>query len=104
MKIRLSFLTALLCIIAFTSNLRASPSGPIGAVLQGSHYDSEKQMVTFNLVNTSHKDITAYSLSVRASFPDGTAGTWSYGGDSLPHIAQMGTGALAPGAVKESPP
>jgi hypothetical protein len=91
---------ALLCIIAFASTLRAaSPPAPIGAVVQGSHYDPSKQIVTFNLVNTSHKDITAFSLLVRANFPDGTAGIWSYGGDFLPHIAQMGTGALAPGAV-----
>lgn len=91
---RIPYLAALLCMAV---SLRGSP--PIGAVIQGSHYDRTKQIATFELVNISHKDITAYSLLVRATFPDTTMGVWNYGGDFLPHIAQTGTGALAPGAT-----
>jgi hypothetical protein len=92
---RMFYLTALSCMAI---SLRGSPP-TIGAVVQGSHYDRAKQIATFDLVNTSHKDITAFSLLVRATFLDGTAGTWNYGGDFLPHIADTGTGALAPGAT-----
>ncbi len=84
---------------AWTQNspLRASP--PIGAVVQSSHYDPARQIVTFNLLNTSHKDISAFSLLVRANYPDGTAGTWEYGGDFLPFMVATGNGALTPGAI-----
>ncbi len=83
---------------AQNSPLRASP--PIGAVVQGPpHYDTAKQIVTFNLLNTSHKDISAYSMMVRVTHPDGTASTWEYGGDFLPFMVATGKGALTPGAI-----
>jgi len=87
------YLTALF--VAFT--LRASP--PVGAVVQDSHYDAAKQIITFNLLNTSHKDISAYSMRVLVRHPDGTVGTWEYGGDFLPHMIDTGSGAFAAGSV-----
>ncbi len=83
--------------LAQNSLLRASP--PIGAVVQDSHYDPAKQIVTFDLLNTSHKDISAYSMLVRVNHPDGTASTWEYGGDFLPFMVATGNGALKPGAT-----
>lgn len=55
--------------------------------------------MTFNLLNTSHKDISAYSMMVRVTYPDGTVGTWEYGGDFLPAMIATGTGAFVPGAT-----
>jgi hypothetical protein len=88
----------------FALSLRASP--PIGAVVQDSHYDAQKGIVTFNILNTSHKDISALSLLVRINHPDGTAGVFEYGGDFLPYMIyvienpqQKSNGAIAPGAT-----
>ena len=88
----------MLLAVAFTSSLRASP--PIGAVVQGSpHYDAARQVVTVNLLNTSHKDISAYSMRVLVTRADGTISAREYGGDFLPHMAETdGEGAFAPGA------
>lgn len=92
---RLPYLTALLCLFAIP--LRGSP---MGAEVQGSHYDAAKQIVTFDLLNTSHKDITAYALLVRVIRSDGTPAVWTYGGDFVPFMSQNGgNGALKPGAT-----
>jgi hypothetical protein len=85
-------------------------SAPIGAEVQSSNYDAVKGIVTFNVLNTSRKDISAFSLLVRVTHPDGTVGTWEYGGDFLPFMLDVieeghpippypGNGALAPGAI-----
>lgn len=106
--VRVLVFSLLVSACAFTSgqSLRASP--PIGAVVQTSHYDAAKGIVTFSVLNASHKDITAISLQVRVNHPDGTAGTFEYGGDFLPfmiYAAEGGRatapnqGAPAPGAV-----
>jgi len=92
---RLLFLTGLLYMIAIP--LRGSP---IGAVVQGTRYDAARQVVTLDLLNTSHKEISAYSLLVRIIRPDGTASAWEYGGDFLPFMSEnSGNGAFKPGAL-----
>jgi hypothetical protein len=85
-------------------SLRASP--PIGAAVQDSHYDAQKGIVTFSILNVSRKDITALSLQVRVIFTDGTLRIFEYGGDFLPfmiYLAEEGhptaEGVRAPGAV-----
>ena len=56
--------------------------------------------MTFNILNTSNKNITAFSLLVRLIYPDGTAGTREYGNDFLPFMAEnQGNGAIVPGAT-----
>lgn len=96
MKKRLFVLMASLFLL-FAIPLRGSP---IGAVVQGSRYDAAKHIVTFNLLNTSHKDISAYSLLVRTFHTDGTASVWGYGGDFLPFMSENnGNGALRSGAT-----
>jgi hypothetical protein len=93
---RLPYLMLFLAVLAVP--LRASP--PIGAVVQDSHYDSAKGVVTFSILNTSNKDISALNLLVRLVYPDGTAGTREYGNDFLPFMAEnQGNGAIAPGAI-----
>jgi hypothetical protein len=64
-------ITALLFLIAFASSLRASP--PIGAVVQTWHYDPLTNIVTLKIVNTSHKDITAYNIAIKETYADGHA-------------------------------
>src|SRR6266446_10483405 len=49
--------------------LRASP--PIGAVVQTWHYDAATNTVTATVVNLSHKDITAYNISIKETYADG---------------------------------
>jgi hypothetical protein len=72
----------------------------IGAVVQDTHHDPVKGVVTFSILNTSNKDISAFSLLVRLVHPDGTVGTHEYGNDFLPFMAEnQGKGAIAPGAT-----
>jgi len=85
-----------LFLFAFASSSRASP---IGAVVQSSRYDAAKQVITFSLLNTSHKDISAYSMRVHVTHPDGTVGMWEYGGDFLPFMIATGGGAFAAGST-----
>ena len=90
---RLFCMLALLC-----STVVPLLGSPTGAIVQGSHYDSARQVVTFDLLNTSQKEVSAYSLLVRAIRPDGTVGVWEYGGDFLPFMSEnAGNGALKPG-------
>ena len=51
-------------------SLLASP--PIGAVVQTWHYDPITNIVTLKIVNTSHKDITAFNIAIKE--------TYAYGG------------------------
>jgi hypothetical protein len=49
--------------------LHASP--PIGAVVQTWHYDPLTNMVTLKIVNTSHKDITAFNIAIKETYANG---------------------------------
>jgi hypothetical protein len=91
------FALCLLSVAFAPASLGASP--PIGAVVQTSQYDAAKGIVTFSVLNTSHKDISAYSMQVRITHSDGTVSTWEYGGDFLPYMIATGGGAPAPGAT-----
>ena len=68
-------ITALLflVVLTFASSLRASP--PIGAVVQSWHYDPLTNIVTAQIVNVSHKDITAYNISIKETYADGHVNT-----------------------------
>jgi hypothetical protein len=50
-------------------SLHASP--PIGAVAQTWHYDPLTNIVTLQIVNTSHKDITAFNIAIKEIYADG---------------------------------
>ena len=63
---RLPYLMVMLFLVV---PLRASP--PIGAVVQSWHYDPNTNMVTAQIVNTSHKDITAFSITITETYADG---------------------------------
>jgi len=66
---RLLYLIPLLFLAVFTMTLRAS--SPIGAVVQTWHHDAQTNLVTATVVNRSHKDITAYNISIKETYADG---------------------------------
>jgi hypothetical protein len=47
-------------------------SAPVtGAVVQTWHYDPQTNEVTATVVNTSHKDITAFNIAIKETYADG---------------------------------
>jgi len=42
-----------------------------GAAVQTWHYDPLKNLVTLQIVNTSHKDITAFNIAIKETYADG---------------------------------
>jgi hypothetical protein len=52
-----------------STSLLASP--PIGAVVQTWNYDPKTNSVILKVVNTSHKDITAFNVSIKETLADG---------------------------------
>jgi hypothetical protein len=66
---RLPYLMLMLFLAILAVSLRASP--PIGAVVQTWRYDPQTNLVTATVVNLSHKDITAYNISIKETYADG---------------------------------
>jgi hypothetical protein len=62
---RLSILALAMLSLAFATSLRA---GPLGAMLQSWDIDSTKNAVTLHLFNSSGKDITAYSITIKETY------------------------------------
>jgi hypothetical protein len=48
---------------------------PIGAVVQTWHYDPSTNFVTVTIANVSHKDITAFNISIKEIYADGKENT-----------------------------
>lgn len=70
-RIIISLVVFALGALAHNSVLRASP--PIGAVVQSWHYDPTHNppLVTIKIVNNSHKDITAFNISIKETYANG---------------------------------
>jgi hypothetical protein len=65
---------AVLSIFVFglgVTSLRASP--PTGAAIQTWHYDPQTNVVTVRILNTSKRDITAFNLSLKITYPSGVS-------------------------------
>ncbi len=58
-----------LIVLCATASWAQSP--PIGAVVQTWHYDPATNIVTLKIVNTSHKDITAFNIAIKETYADG---------------------------------
>jgi hypothetical protein len=43
----------------------------VGATVQTWHYDPVTNLVTLKIVNTSHKDITAFNIAIKETYSDG---------------------------------
>jgi len=102
-----SLVYGLALVFLFASASRAQ-SPPSGAVVTW-HYDAATQAVEAQIVNTTHKDITAIELRIRLTNPDGSVGLTYWGYDFLPGIVSTvtegheifpGSGhGIAPGAT-----
>jgi hypothetical protein len=68
-RIIISLAVLALGALAQNSLLRASP--PIGASVQTWNYDPLTNMVTLKIVNTSHKDITAFNIAIMETYANG---------------------------------
>ncbi len=102
-----------------STSLHASP--PIGAVVQTWHYDPLTNIVTLKIVNTSHKDITAFNIAIKETYADGRVeqhemledlvgkilaakelqGNHSRGAESFRKL--YGDSAFQPGEVRDEP-
>jgi hypothetical protein len=70
MKHRKILFPGFVCSLLFCAlSLRASP--PIGAVVQTWHYDPLTNIVTLKILNTSHKDITAFNIAIKETYANG---------------------------------
>lgn len=104
---------AVFCIV-FAPSLTAAP---IGAAIQTWHYDPQTKVVTATVVNLSHKDITAYNISIKETYTDGHVNTHEllceYAGkmvlveefkgtpDEAEIRKQLGDGLLHPGESRD---
>ena len=57
--------------VALLLSANLARSAPIGAVVQTWHYDPQTNVVTVQIVNMSHKDITGYNLALKETYADG---------------------------------
>jgi len=73
---------------------------PMGAVVQSWHRDAASQTVSILIANNSHKDITAYSLTVHAQYVDGTSDNFQAIEDMLFLMINTKSAPFAPGATK----
>jgi hypothetical protein len=58
-------------LVLIFASVASAQSPPIGAVVQTWHYDPQTNMVTLEIINTSHKDITGYNVSIKETYADG---------------------------------
>jgi hypothetical protein len=69
-----SLLYGLPLVFLFASASRAQ-APPIGAAVQTWHYDTKTNSVILKIVNTSHKDITAFNIAIKETLADGRVDT-----------------------------
>jgi hypothetical protein len=62
------FMYGLVLVFASVSWAQAPP---LGAVVQTWNYDTKTNLVTLKIVNTSHKDITAFNIAIKETYADG---------------------------------
>jgi hypothetical protein len=113
-KVTARFLVPL-CFVLYAIGARAQ-SPPIGAVVQTWHYDPRINIVTLQIVNTSHKDITGYNIAIKETYADGHVNNHELLSDSVGKLAflqeakgtanearfrqQMGDGLFHPGETR----
>jgi hypothetical protein len=87
-------------LLAFAS-ISASQNAPtMGAIVAKTDYDRDNRVTTLRILNTSQKEITAFSLDMVVEYPDGTlsdSGTSGWGCEMVDAIAE-GVGGIQPGA------
>ena len=64
-------LASILALCSLGVGWAQAPPARIGAVVQAWHHDPQANIVTATVVNLSHKDITAYNISIKETYADG---------------------------------
>jgi hypothetical protein len=64
-------ITVLVIALALGASTSLLASPPIGAVVQTWNYDPKTNSVILKVVNTSHKDITAFNIAIKETLADG---------------------------------
>jgi hypothetical protein len=62
------------------------PDSSLGVVIESWHYDPQQKTLTLHLVNHSHKDVTAYNISIAEKYADGSTNPWY--AEGIPHNLQ----------------
>jgi hypothetical protein len=105
-----------LVVLLFSAHM--ARSAPVtGAAVQTWHYDPQTNMVTLQIVNTSHKDITGYNIALKETYADGHVRNHEFMSDFVGTIKfledvkgtadearirkEMGDGLFHPGEVRE---
>ena len=57
--------------LMFVASVQAQSPGAVGTEVQSWHYDPVANVVTLKIVNTSHKDITAFNIAIKETYADG---------------------------------
>ena len=107
MRVRNAMSLVLFCSLFFSpsmaSQAQASPTqavSPMGAVVQSWHRDTASQTVSILVANNSHKDITAYSMTVHAQYVDGTADNFQATEDMLFLMINTNSAPFSPGVIR----
>lgn len=62
------------------------PNALPGVVIESWHFDSQHKTLTLHLVNQSHKEVTAYNISIAEKYADGSTNPWY--AEGIPHKLQ----------------
>jgi hypothetical protein len=114
-KLKRILLCFVLPLIASAPSWAQSP--PMGATVQTWHLDPQTNMVTVQIVNNSHKEITAYNIAIKETYADGHVNKHELLCEYMGRIAliqevqgtvdeadirkQFGDGLLHPGEIRD---
>jgi len=62
------------------------PDSLLGVVIESWHFDPQHKTLTLHLVNQSHKEVTAYNISIAEKYEDGSTNPWY--AEGIPHNLQ----------------
>jgi hypothetical protein len=62
------------------------PGSLLGVVIESWHFDPQHKTLTLHLVNQSHKEVTAYNISIAEKYADGSTNPWY--AEGIPHNLQ----------------
>jgi hypothetical protein len=62
------------------------PDSLLGVVIESWHYDPGQKILILHLVNHSHKDVTAFNISIAMKYSDGSTNPWY--AEGIPHNLQ----------------
>jgi hypothetical protein len=62
------------------------PDSLLGVVIESWHFDPQDKTLTLHLVNHSHKEVTAYNISIAERYADGSTNPWY--AEGIPHNLQ----------------